>query len=239
MDSVDVALLPAEALALEADCYIVVDVLRATTTIATLFSRGLADLLVCNDIQLARDRALTDDRLLFGEVGGLPPTGFDYGNSPVEAGRLDLSSRRAVLFTTNGTAALCALAPRGLVLTGALANAAAVARAAETYGRIVVVCAGNGGGTRFSLEDFASAGAIVDRLASTDSDPSLGDAALLARGVSRDNSLIETSSHARLLASLGLADDVQFAMKPDTSTAVPRVAESGSGWARLVDASKP
>jgi len=238
MESVDVALFPAEALTIEADCYIVVDVLRATTTIATLFARGLADLVVCDDIQLARDRALTEGRLLFGEVGGLPPEGFDHGNSPVEVDRLDVAGKRALLFTTNGTAALCALGARDIVLTGALTNAAAVARAARNYRRVVVVCAGNGVGTRFSLEDFAAAGAIVERLARSDPPPALGDAALLARDASRNTDLIATSSHARLLTSLGLVDDVQFAMKADTSAAVPYVADSGAGWARLLDASK-
>ncbi len=239
MESVEVALLPAEALEIDADCYVVVDLLRATTTIVTLFERGLDDLVVCDRIKLARDRARDEGRILFGEVGGLPPEGFDHGNSPVEADRLDVAGKRAVLFTTNGTAALCALGGRGMVLAGALANAGAVAEVATGYRRVVVVCAGNAGGTRFSLEDFAAAGAIVDRLARSDSPPSLGDAALLARAVSRDNDLIATSSHARSLKSLGLAEDVQFAARVDTSQAVPYVAETGPGWARLLDATQP
>ncbi|MXW26458.1 MAG: 2-phosphosulfolactate phosphatase, partial [Dehalococcoidia bacterium] len=53
----DVALLPSEAEALEADAFLVIDVLRATTTIATLFEGGLADLLVVDDIEAARERA--------------------------------------------------------------------------------------------------------------------------------------------------------------------------------------
>jgi 2-phosphosulfolactate phosphatase len=236
MKSVDVAILPAEALALEADCYIVVDVLRATTTIATLFERGLADLIVCNDIQLARDRARDEARILFGEVGGLPPEGFDHGNSPVEADSLPISGKRAVLFTTNGTSALCALGMRGMVLTGALSNATAVARFAGDYRRVVVVCAGNGGGAGFSIEDFVAAGAIVKLLSHSEAPPALGDAALLAREISGDLRKIATSKHARALAALGLSEDILFATQPDTSTAVPHVAETGPGWARLVNA---
>lgn len=237
VESLDLALLPAEALAIDADCYIVVDVLRATTTIATLFARGLTDLVVCNDIQAARDRARDEGRILFGEVGGLPPEGFDYGNSPVEADRLLVAGKRAVLFTTNGTAALCALGERGgMVVTGAVSNAAAVVRFAAGYRRVVVVCAGNGGGTRFSQEDFVAAGAMIDRLAGSPTQPALGDAALLARVASRDAGLIATSTHAHLLTSLGLAEDVRFALKADTSAAVPQVVEIGPGWARLIDA---
>jgi 2-phosphosulfolactate phosphatase len=237
MESLDLALLPAEALAIDADCYIVVDVLRATTTIATLFARGMLDLVVCNDIQAARDRARDEVRILFGEVGGLPPEGFDYGNSPVEAERLLVAGKRGVLFTTNGTAALYALGARSdMVVTGALSNAAAVVRFAAGYSRVVLVCAGNGGGTRFSQEDFVAAGAIIDRLVGADTQASLGDAALLARVASRDAGLIATSKHAHLLTSLGLAEDVRFALKADTSQAVPQVAETGTGWALLVDA---
>src|SRR5688572_14582039 len=104
---VDVAVLPSEASAIEADCYVVVDLLRATTTIAALFDARLRDLVVTGDIETAREVARRDGRLLFGEVGGLPPEGFDFGNSPLEVMAADLAGKDGVLFTTNGTLALC------------------------------------------------------------------------------------------------------------------------------------
>src|SRR5688500_18674541 len=106
MQSLEIALLPAEAQAIEADCYVVVDALRATTTAATLFARGLRDLVAVDSIEMARDLARRDGRMLFGEVDGHPPAGFDFGNSPVEASTARVEGRGAVLFTTNGTAAL-------------------------------------------------------------------------------------------------------------------------------------
>lgn len=141
----------------------VVDLLRATTTIATLFEAGLRDLLAVSDIEQAREYARRDGRLLFGEVGGLPPPGFDFGNSPVEAATAPVRGERAVLFTTNGTTALCALAGRGKVIAGALANLGAVASAAAELSDIAIVCAGEDGGRRFALEDFAAAGVIAAR----------------------------------------------------------------------------
>ncbi len=84
MERLDVALLPSEALAIAADCYVVVDVLRATTTIATLFAHGLERLTCADDIERARGIARDRGALLFGEVQGLPPEGFDHGNSPAE-----------------------------------------------------------------------------------------------------------------------------------------------------------
>src|SRR5688572_26821218 len=116
---IDVAVLPAEALSITADAYVVVDVLRASTTIAALFGRGLSDLVVVDDIEAARQLAARESRLLFGEVGGLRPDGFDYGNSPVEAQAAAVADRGAVLFTTNGTPALCSLGDRAAVYAGA------------------------------------------------------------------------------------------------------------------------
>lgn len=253
LESIDLAFLPAEAAAIEADCYLVVDVLRATTTIATLFAGGLTDLLVCDQIELARDLAQRDRRLLFGEVGGLPPEGFDHGNSPVEARTVDVRGRGAVHFTTNGTSALCGLAPHGTVIAAALSNAGAVATNAAGFRRVVVACAGNHGGGRFSLEDFAAGGAIIQRLVRLAPNAELGDAAALAmtatgyddmlaaglpQRAGRSNRLITGAGHARLLVGLGLGADVFFALEEDTSPAVPTVVETGPGWARLTDASR-
>ena len=139
---------------MEADAFVVIDVLRATTTIATMFEQGLDDLLVLDDLAAARARAAAEQRLLFGEVGGLPPEGFDYGNSPVEAGALQLRGQRAALFTTNGTRALCGVAGRGVVATAAFANLTAAGHWAAAFARVVLVCAGESSGTRFAPRRF-------------------------------------------------------------------------------------
>ena len=237
--TIDVAVLPSEASALEADCYVVVDVLRATTTIATLFEGRLLSLLAASEIGFARDRAVREDRLLFGEVGGLPPADFDYGNSPLEAAAAPVGGRHAVLFTTNGTAALTAMPDGPTVLAGSLANATAVANAARRFDQVAVVCAGNGGGTVFSLEDFLAAGYIADLVASFATGARPGDAAKAAIELSRAGRLrIAESHHARYLASINLGEDVAFCARADTSTAVPGVLERGPGWALLRDLAK-
>ena len=233
--SVDVALLPSEALVMGGDCFVVVDVLRATTTAATLFAAGLADLVVVASIDEARRRATSEGRLVAGEVQGRRPDGFDYGNSPVEATKAPVAGRGAVLFTTNGTAALCALSGSGSVITGAIANVSATARYADRFERVVVVCAGNERGQRFSLEDFAAAGAICRVLSALNPDRVAGDAATFAMTVPTE--AIARSEHAALLRDLGFGDDTDFALLPDSSSAVPVVTESGEGWALLKDAS--
>lgn len=255
---VDIALLPAEALEMEADAYVVVDVLRATTTIAMLFHSGLKDVVVMDDIERTRARAFAEARLLFGEVGGLRPDGFDYGNSPVEAAGAEVEGRGAALFTTNGTPALCALGSRGVVYAGALANAGALARQLRRHERVVFVCAGTAAGKRFALEDFAATGLLVRELQEHRDRFEMGDAAMIAARMagtptrtldvslgtqtsatiprtmpSFGQTLVSTSDHARRLRDLGLESDVRFCARLNTSRAVPMVVECGDGWARL------
>ncbi len=243
----DVAVLPSEALAVDADAFVVVDVLRATTTIATLFQGGLDSLVVVDAIDAARKAARDEGRLLFGEVGGLRPEGFDYSNSPVEAHSADVRGRGGVLFTTNGTPALCALGDRAAVYAGAPANASAIAQAVIRHERVAIVCAGTAGARRFALEDFAAAGLMVQVIQGVASGLSLGDGAVLAlRSAARPPGgtsglnlpspgaqLIASSEHARKLKSLGLGGDIPFCTELDTSTAAPMVAACGPGWALL------
>ncbi|MGI8926765.1 MAG: 2-phosphosulfolactate phosphatase [Tepidiformaceae bacterium] len=247
----DLALLPAEALAIDADCYVIIDVLRATTTIATLFAGGLEELAVTGTIEGARELARVDDRLLLGEVGGVRPEGFDNGNSPVEAACADVRGRKAALFTTNGTAALCALAGRGDVYAGAIANASAVAGRLARYRRSVFVCAGTEGGARFALEDFAAAAVMIQRAVRIVPGLELGDAAGLAmtstgyedwlapglpQQPGRSSRLLSGSRNGRALTALGFGADIHFAMREDTSRALPMVVSCGPGVAVLQDA---
>ena len=104
-------------------------------------------------------------------------------------------------------------------------------------------------GRRFSQEDFATAGTLARAILRRSPSAELGDAATLAMSVTSgyddwlrvglpqqtaaSPKLIGGSEHARRTIALGFAADVQYAMQPDTSTAVPRVVEFGDGWARL------
>ncbi|MBE0610315.1 MAG: 2-phosphosulfolactate phosphatase [Dehalococcoidia bacterium] len=232
---IEVAAIPAEAPLIRADCYVVIDCLRATTTIATLFARGLTDLVVTDDLDQARIRGAAEGRVLFGEVGGLPPEDFDYGNSPVEVAGLNLAGARGLLYTTNGTTALCALAGRGAVVAGALANLEAVTGACQPFETVALVCAGEARGTRFGLDDFAAAAEVVNGLLARNPGAALGDLALLASRTGELDRLISESKHAGTVRQLGLGADLEFALRRDTSSAVPTVTAHGQGWALLED----
>ena len=231
---IDIAAIPAEALSIPSDCYVVIDCIRATTTVATLFARGMESLLVTDDLELARFRAAAEDRLLLGEVGGLPPDDFDYGNSPAAASTLALAGTRGVLYTTNGTTALCVLAGNGAaVIAGALANISAVSAAVKPFGTVTLVCAGGGGGVRFGLDDFAAAAEFVHVIRRESPDAEPGDLALLASRLEAVDSLVLESHHAGVIRRLGLEDDLAFCIRRDSSDAVPVVTSHGKGWALL------
>lgn len=120
--------------------FIVVDVIRATTSLCVLFEHGAGAVLVAPDVAMMRESRLMIDRrldqddgpcvLLAGEVGGARPDGFDYGNSPTELARAPLEGRSVLFATTNGTRAIRACAGGRAILAGALRNAQAVAAAA-------------------------------------------------------------------------------------------------------------
>ena len=132
---VDVMLTPAESGSLpggsDGSVAIVIDVVRATTTLSVMFDRGCARVLVAGDIPEARTLAAAAEPLLLaGESGGLRPSGFDFGKSPVELAAAELAGREVVFCTTNGTRALRACAGARAILAGSLRNAEAVCRAA-------------------------------------------------------------------------------------------------------------
>lgn len=218
-----------------ADSYVVIDALRATTVMAVLFHRGLLSLRAVGDLELARYLATSTGALLLGEVGGLPPTGFDFGNSPVEVARADVTGRPAVHYTTNGTAALASVSRLGPTFAGSLVNLGIIANYVHSSERVTLVCAGNGRGTHFSLEDFAVAAAFVQRLEGAEPGATLGDAAAVAIRLPRPELLVSQSEHATLLRNLGLEPDIDFAAWPDIAPSVPFVTEFGDDWALLED----
>ena len=167
---VEVAPLPGAVRSVERSVCVVLDVLRASSTMLAMFEAGAADLFLAADPDEAIATANADRAAhwIVGERDGVAPPGFDFGNSPTEIAGADLKSRRVIYATSNGTNALRAVARAPLVLVGSPRNALAVARlaareAAERRCGVLVVCAGDDGGLAISLEDLFCAGLLVDR----------------------------------------------------------------------------
>lgn len=239
----DVALLP--SLVRDKDCvFAVVDVLRASSTIVTLLERGSAAVIPAAGVDGARElRERLPGHLLCGESDGLPPEGFDYGNSPAQFAAVDVNGRSAILATSNGTRILNDLAAAPAVLVGALLNREAVARAmlalaAERGRDAAVVCAAAPSGRSVALEDALGGGAIAEAALRLDASLQATDAALFARDafLAARSDLAGTLAAARHGAELieaGFAADVERCARLDVSTVVPLLKRDGEGLLRL------
>ncbi len=230
---VHVALGPAEfpGLALAGRSALVVDVLRATTTVVAAFAAGCRRVVPAGDVEAARARAgefPVAERLLAGEQGGEPIPGFDLGNSPLEYVPERVHGRTIVLTTTNGTAAMlvAGAAARGAV--AALVNVEAAAHwcAAQTRD-VVVLCAGEKGD--FALEDAVCAGLVVERLLAARPEAVASDAATAAwrlgqHYASRLDRLSVEARWARRLAARGRAADLQACLRLGGASLVPELA---------------
>jgi 2-phosphosulfolactate phosphatase len=210
---VHVAFTPAEAAS--AQVGIVVDVLRATSTIAQALTSGYRRVLCCAEIEEARAlRAEIPDSLVGGERNAVQIEGFDVGASPREF--LERRADTLILSTTNGTRAVLEAARRcNEVLLGSLLNLEAVARTVQ--GRdTVIVCAGFQGA--FALDDAYCAGRIVQLL-----DADRSDAAIGAELIAQPFPSALDGLNARTYGPSGLEEDVAFCARESVLDVVPRL----------------
>jgi 2-phosphosulfolactate phosphatase len=158
---------------------VVFDVLRATSSIITGLDSGVESIIPVRTLEEARTlKTRNPGLLLAGERSGLPPKGFDLGNSPEEFQHS--KGRTIVMTTTNGTVAIESVKSAQSVLIGALLNIDALANYLFTHcpNNLLLVCAGTV--EEFSLEDAIAAGALVARLSG---DEGLSDSAMITRSL--------------------------------------------------------
>ena len=211
--AVDVAFTPGAAT--PAAVGVVVDVLRATSTIAQALASGYERVLCAAEIDEARAlRASLPDSLLGGERKAVRVEGFDVGASPREF--LEARARTLILSTTNGTRAILETAERcERVVLGSLLNLSAVAAAVRSDDS-VVVCAGFQGG--FALDDVYCAGRIVELLGGERTHAATA-AGLLARAF--PNAL--DGLNARTYGPPGLEEDIAYCAQEDRLDVVPEL----------------
>ena len=196
---------------------IVIDVLRATTTIAHAVAQGAAGIMpVCEVQEAYAQRERHPDWLLGGERDGVAPQGFDLGNSPLEYTSLRVRDRTIVLTTTNGTMAMQRARLAERIVSGAIVNAGVVAQAVAADQDVVFLLSGTHGA--FSLEDFVGAGAIAAQLGrDAEWDDAVRAAVALYRAHEDDlASLLLSGQHGAYIAAIGFAKDVQVAAQVDS-----------------------
>ena len=222
---IDVAFLGAHVR--PADTAVVIDVLRATSTITMALASGYERVLVAGSLDEAK-ALRADGRVLAGEVRCARAPGFDLGNSPEEA--MAPQAAELVLATTNGAPAIVgAAAVAGEVLAASMLNLAAVA-AQIGEGDVLIVCAGTDG--RVSIEDVYLAG----RLSALLEGPRT-DAAQVAEAVAAAYptalAALEASGGAVGLRREGLEADIVFCAQESIVDVVPRLTGTENGIAIL------
>jgi 2-phosphosulfolactate phosphatase len=211
----DVAFTPGETGA--AHVAVVVDVMRATSTIVQALASGYRRVLCCRDIDEARALRgeLDEEVVLGGERNAVLIEGFDLGASPREY--LEPQAETVIMTTTNGTRAiLAAAAGSEVVLLGSLLNLDAVATAARSPGAdVTVVCAGFQG--TFAIDDAYCAGRILEHV-----EGERTDAAVAALALAHAYPTAWEGVNARTYGPPGLEDDLRWCTQENTLKVVPR-----------------
>ena len=221
-----------------ADVWLVIDVLRATTVMTRWFELGGTELYPVKSPDEARKLVLDlkergSSPLLMGEVNGIPPEGFDLGNSPVEL-NYDLIQQHycGVMSTTNGTVALNEAYLTGSpVIAVSFRNLSACLDHALNFGnKIGILCSGRK--KRPSWEDTLCAGALLENLQNRGR-VLMSDSAKIALTIWQTRgenllSYVEKSEHAEYLKHIGYGQDIIFACELDASTVVPMLEKNNS-----------
>jgi 2-phosphosulfolactate phosphatase len=212
---------------------IVIDALRASTTLVTALASGCREIVPVDTVERAsstRKRIGPQGVLLCGERGGLKIQGFDLGNSPREYLPDVVAGKTLVFTSTNGSRAMVFVRGCHLGLIGAFINAGATARRILSDGAdVAIVCSGRE--NLLSIEDTTCGGLIISRLLESKPEAVLNDAArtahiLYQRYASDLLGLLKTSDHGQRLIQIGFGEDLPFCARIDTTQVVPVIRDS-------------
>lgn len=227
----DVLLTPGEVLPADVAgrTVVVVDVLRATSTIVEALASGVRTIYPVASIEEALRLANTLGReavLLSGERKALPIEGFDLGNSPRDFTPEKVGGKTLIISTTNGTVVMTAAQAAARVVIGSFLNlSAVVADLARSGADPVLVCAGREG--KFGLEDAVFAGRVAKAVmeASPDAEWELNDGARAALALVEPyadlEALFRATAAGKQIADAGLEEDLPFCAQVDRHDLVP------------------
>jgi len=211
---------------------VVIDVIRASTTITIALHHGCAGIVPVRTLREARVVALTlgDGVLLAGERAAAKIAGAHLGNSPAEYERERIEGKTVVLTTTNGTRAFRAIDGARDVIACAFLNMSATARWLRRAGLdVLIVCAGRNG--HFCLEDAVGGGMLIDRLSRISDRPlELSDGARAARLLyaADQGDLLEMlrgCEWGRGITRKGFGADLEICAQVDLTDVVPVMRE--------------
>jgi 2-phosphosulfolactate phosphatase len=228
---VDVVFTPDEAGS--APTAVVIDVIRATSTICQALASGYSRVFCASEVEEARAlREALGEGVLGGERQAVRIPGFDLGNSPREY--VEPSAETLILSTTNGTRAVVAAAERcERVLIASLLNLFAVVEAARAHEEdVLVVCAGVQG--TLALDDTFVAGRIVELLGWERTDAAEAAARLVTTWGGAEQAFRASKSGRNLVENApGLEPDIPFCARESLLDVVPRLVAMRDGIAEI------
>ena len=221
------------------ECAIAVDVLRATSTMATVLAAGGEAVQVFSDLdQLMEvsEQWPSEKRLRAGERGGAKVAGFELGNSPLDCTAELVAGKRLFISTTNGTRALQRIQNAPIVLAAALINRAAVVKFLLEKQPETVWIVGSGWEGSYSLEDTVCAGAIAHSIWQqtnctleevSGNDEVVSAIALYSQWQNDLLGLLHQASHGQRLLRLECLEDLKYCSQTDTLDILPIQTEPG------------
>jgi 2-phosphosulfolactate phosphatase len=205
---------------------VIVDVLRATSTMCIAFENGVKRIIPVSKIEEALEyKNCGKDYILAAERNGKPVKGFDFGNSPQSYVNNDIKGKTLVMTTTNGTMAIDIAKKDHEVVVGSFLNLQAIAEWLISRDQdVIIFCAG--WKDKFNLEDTIFAGALSELLVKSKLYDNSCDAAQAARFLweSAQGNLfafLENSSHRKRLSNLNIDSDIHFCLQMNQSNKVP------------------
>lgn len=212
---------------LKGSLVVIIDVLRATSTIATALYNGAASVVPVDDVEKCVQLGNSLCGITAGERDGKIASGLQYGNSPFEYPREFVEGKTLVLTTTNGTRLLHMALNNGAdhIITGSFANLSAVCRyIIDKKQSVILAC--SAWKDRVNIEDTLFAGAVIHRVKAhfSGSCDANGIAETLYQAAEPD--LFEflkrsNATHYQRLTGFGLEKDLRYCLTADTAGVVP------------------
>ena len=224
MKKIDICLTPAliDQYDLESSVVVVIDILRATSSIITGIAHGINAIRPVETLGECRELKL-QGHVGAAERGGKKVGGFDIGNSPFNFMNPELEDARVAMTTTNGSNTLRKSKGALQVVIGSFLNYSALLTYLERLPcNLILHCAGWKG--KASLEDTLFAGAIVfglKQMFEYESDVPLMASNLYKMSKTNLKTAVEESSHGARLLALGLGEDIDFCLKFDEYKVIP------------------
>lgn len=207
---------------------IVIDVLRATSTIVTALMNGAKEIIPVNSVEFAMKASTSmfgGQTLLAGERNTKKIDGFNLGNSPLEFTSENINGKAIILFTTNGSKAVVkAKYSKNLWIASFLNLSSISNHLIELNEDVEILCSGRN--QVFSLEDTICAGKIILEMQNIKEDIELTDsskaATTLAKSLGKNiKKMLMESEHGKILIENGFVDDIDYCAKLNLTDIIP------------------